>query len=486
MSIKRAQSYHTVQAAQVEPRLFDSFWERVSRDRSREAAIFAEDGAVLRTFQEVEEERAAWRARLSEFPAGDNVVAAFGNNPSWPAFLLAAWDRGLVVTPIEPDLPETQLDRILELIGAQGLIRPSGIESFNRPQVTWEGPKPDLLKITSGTTSSPRVVRFRESQLLADCQNICETMGIRPEDVNFGIIPFSHSYGFSNLITPLLFQGTGLICSTDRMPRAVYHHLQTSGATIFPGTPALFQALGSLSGVAEPVALRLCISAGAPLAPEISRQFHGRFGLKIHSFYGSSECGGIAYDRDHEPEKPSGFVGTSLAGVELVEIDTNRIAVRGPNVADGYFPASDEDILGGQQFIPGDLVEWSNHGIRLIGRVTEFVNVAGKKVHPSVVEEHLRKMPGVVDAIVFGIPSITRNEDLVAYVVGSKSLSRQLLENHCREGLSSWQVPREIQIVEELPFNERGKINRSELSRRHVESGVRSQETDGEIGANTS
>jgi long-chain acyl-CoA synthetase len=313
-------------------------------------------------------------------------------------------------------------------------------------------------------------VRFRESQLLADCRNICEAMGIRPEDLNFGVIPFSHSYGFSNLITPLLFQGTVLICSTDRMPRAVYHHLRNSGATVFPGTPALFQALGSLSGAAEPLPLRLCISAGAPLAPEVSGEFHRRFGLKIHSFYGSSECGGIAYDRDDEAARPYGFAGTPLAGVEVVKIDANRISVRGPNVGDGYFPDSDAEILDGTQFSPGDLVEWSNQGIRLVGRVTEFVNVAGKKVHPSVVEEHLRKMAGVIDAIVFGIPSATRNEDLVAYVVGSKSLSRQLLESHCREGLSSWQVPREIQIVPELPFNSRGKINRSELSKLHVES----------------
>jgi long-chain acyl-CoA synthetase len=470
MSIKRGQRYHTVKAAQEEPRLFDSFWKRVLQARNREPAIFAEDGAILRTFRDLEAERAEWRARLSEFSPGDGLVCALGNNPSWPAFLLAGWDRELVIAPIEPDVPEAQLDRILELIRARGLVRANGIECFDRPQVAWEGPKPDLLKITSGTTGAPRAVRFRETQLLSDCRNICESMGIRPEDVNFGIIPFSHSYGFSNLITPLLFQGTGLICSTDRMPRAVYHHLRNSGATVFPGTPALFQALGSLSGTVESIALRLCISAGAPLGPEVSRQFHRRYGLKIHSFYGSSECGGIAYDRDDEPAKPYGFAGTPLAGVELVEIDINRIAVRGPSVADGYFPASDEDILGGRQFVPGDLVEWSNQGIRLVGRVTEFVNVAGKKVHPSVVEEHLRKMPGVIDAIVFGVPSTARNEDLVAYVAGPKSLSRQLLENHCREGLSSWQVPREIQIMRELPFNNRGKINRSELSKLHVES----------------
>lgn len=470
MSIKRNQHYHTVRAAQVEPRLFASFWKRVLDERSRDPALFAEDGTILRTFQDVEEERAAWRARLSRFSAGDGVVGAFGNDPTWPAFLLAGWDRELVVAPIDPDVPETQLESVMELVQARGLVRTSSIEHFEHPQVVWKGPKPDLLKITSGTTGSPRAVRFRETQLLADCRNICNTMGIRPEDVNFGVIPFSHSYGFSNLVTPLLFQGTGLICSGDRMPRAVYRHLQNSGATVFPGTPPLFQALGSLSGAVDSAALRLCISAGAPLAPEISRQFHRRFGLKIHSFYGSSECGGIAYDRDDELEMPSGFAGTPLNGIEITKIGANRIAVRGPSIADGYFPPSDRDILDGQQFVPGDLVEWSNLGIRLVGRITEFVNVAGKKVHPAVIEEHLRKMPGVVDAIVFGIPSTTRNEELVAYVVGSKTLSRQLLESHCRDGLSSWQVPREIQIVRELPFNQRGKINRSELSKLHVAS----------------
>ena len=398
---------------------------------------------------------------------GDCIVAAIGNVPSWPAFLLACWDRELVVAPIEADLQAAELDRILEFTQAQGLVRATEIQCFDCSPIHWEGPTPDLLKITSGTTGAPRAVRFRETQLLADCRNICATMGIRPDDVNFGVIPFSHSYGFSNLIAPLLYQGTRLLCSTDRMPRAVYNHLQSCGATVFPGTPALFQALSSLSDVGEPLSIRLCISAGAPLAPEIARQFHRRFGLKIHSFYGSSECGGIAYDRSEDPERPSGFVGNPLDGVQVSKIDDDRIAVRGPNVADGYFPDSDTSALDGMQFVPGDIIEWSNLGMQLIGRVSDFVNIAGKKVHPAIIEEHLRKLPGVIDAIVFGIPSATRNEELVAYVVASNAVSRQLLETHCREGLSGWQVPREFQIVSELPFNQRGKINRSELSRMH-------------------
>jgi len=471
MSLKRGKSYHTVQVTQVEQRLFDGFWKQVLKSRRRETAIFSDDCSILRTFEEVEVERAVWRSRLSPFSTGDCIIAAIGNDPSWPAFLLACWDLALVVVPIEADLQAAQLQSILQFTQAQGLVQVAGIQRLDCPPIHWEGPRPDLLKITSGTTGAPRAVRFRESQLLADCRNICETMGIRPNDVNFGVIPFSHSYGFSNLIAPLLYQGTALVCSTDRMPRAVYSHLRNCRATVFPGTPALFQALSSLSDVSSPASIRLCISAGAPLASEISRQFHSRYGLKIHSFYGSSECGGIAYDRSEDPERPSGFVGTPVNGVEVIKIDDDRIAVRGANVADGYFPVSDIDVLDGMQFVPGDIIEWSGLGLRLIGRVSDFVNIAGKKVHPAIIEEHLRKLPGVIDAIVFGIPSATRNEELVAYVVASNAVSRQLLESHCRDGLSSWQVPREFQIVAELPFNQRGKINRSELSRMHLESG---------------
>ena len=455
---------------QVEQRLFDGFWKQVLKQRSQATAIFSDDCSSLRTFQEVEEERALWRSRLSTFSRGDCIIAAIGNDPSWPAFLLACWDQALVVAPVEADLQAAQLGRIVQLTRAQGFVQAIAIERFDCSPVRWDSPRPDLLKITSGTTGAPRAVRFRESHLLADCRNICETMGIRPNDLNFGVIPFSHSYGFSNLIAPLLYQGTALVCSTDRMPRAVYNHLQSSGATVFPGTPALFQALSALSDTRKSVSVRLCISAGAPLAPEISRQFHSRFGLKIHSFYGSSECGGIAYDRSDDPDRPSGFVGAPVDGVEVTKLDDDRIAVRGPNVADGYFPDSDRTVLDGGRFVPGDIVEWTNPGLRLVGRVSDFVNIAGKKVHPAIIEEHLRKLPGVIDAIVFGIPSTTRNEDLVAYVVTSNAVSRQSLEVHCREGLSSWQVPREFQIVDELPFNERGKINRSDLSRLHRES----------------
>ena len=211
------------------------------------------------------------------------------------------------------------------------------------------------MKLTSGTTAAPRAIRFRSEQLLADCRQICETMGITRRDLNFGVIPLSHSYGFSNLITPLLARGVPMVLSRDRMPRAVLDDLARSNATVFPGMPVFYQAFSEMENVPALPKLRLCISAGAPLPLEIAKKFREKFNQPIHSFYGSSECGGICYDRDAPLLEP-GFVGQPMRGVdlELLEPDApaTRVRVRSAAAGDGYFPEPDEEKLGHGNLFP--------------------------------------------------------------------------------------------------------------------------------------
>src|SRR5204862_7343244 len=107
--------------------------------------------------------------------------------------------------------------------------------------------------------------RFRSEQLLADCIQICDTMGIGGDDVNFAVIPLSHSYGFSNLVTPLLVRGVAMVLSRDRMPRAVLDGLAGSGATVFPGMPVFYQSFCEMERTPIQPTWRLCISAGAPV-----------------------------------------------------------------------------------------------------------------------------------------------------------------------------------------------------------------------------
>src|SRR5207302_667373 len=113
----------------------------------------------------------------------------------------------------------------------------------------WGDKPPTLFKLTSGTTSAPRMIRFRSQQLLVDCDQICDTMGISDVDLNFGVIPISHSYGFSNLLTPLIARGVSLVLSQDRTPRAVLDDLATTNATVFPGTPIFYQAFCEMENV---------------------------------------------------------------------------------------------------------------------------------------------------------------------------------------------------------------------------------------------
>lgn len=458
----------------MQPHLFEATWTKVLQRYGQQGAIYGNDREVLRTFADIESERISWRHKLSFFAKGSTVLVQLTEDAGWPAIFLATLDLSLVMVPLETEVAGQQLDNVVKVTRPHAAIRSDELSRLHSDAPDWTEPQPDLLKITSGTTGLPRAVRFRESQLFSDCRNICSSMELLPEDVNFGAIPFAHSYGFSNLVTPILYQGTRFVCSRDRLPRAIHRHIENSTATVLPATPAIFQALCSLSDCDRLGSIRVCISAGAPLPAETVQQFFRRYGLHIHSFYGSSECGGIMFDREGQLDAPSGFVGTPLDGVQITRLPNDRIEIGGTNVGDGYFPDQDPETLQTGRFIPGDLVRWLGESAQLYGRASDFINIAGKKIHPSLVEEHIRKVPGVIDVIAFGIPSPNRNEDLVALVMSNPPIARQTLEAHCRAGLADWQVPRDFQIVTELPVNARGKIKRSELAAEYLAKRARS------------
>jgi len=444
-------------------------WQHTLARFGPRPAIFSTSGEVLRTFIGIGLEAVKIARLFDRIPARSVVAVQIGNSERWPELLLALWRRNLIPLPLGETSP-TELAVTLGTCRAAALVTNDGgpLVVHRRPvppdATSWFGPVPDFLKLTSGTTSVPRAIRFRGSQLLADCENICTTMGLTDLDVNYGVIPLSHSYGFSNLVTPLLVRGVRLVISSDRFPRAILDGLATSGATVFAATPLFFQKLAELEKQPKLEALRLCISAGAPLPRQAAGMFSAKFGLKIHPFYGSSECGGIAYDASDERHYEDGFVGTPLRDVDIACADEiGPISVSGPAVGDGYFPDDDEAVLGGGYFVPGDLIRHTERGLYLMGRTSEIINVAGRKLNPLEVEARLAEYPGVKQAVVFGIKSALRGEEPVACVVGD-DLGREALLRFCQEKLSAWQVPRDVWLVGEIPGNERGKISRRALA----------------------
>ncbi len=449
-------------------------WRETLARRGEGPAIYAETGRCLRTFAEIESEAHALQQRLAGIAPRTVVGVQVGNHPSWPALLLALFRAGLIPLPVGRHMEQAELEGALASGRVTRLVTVDSSDTLKIDAVRGESPvafptsepAPEFLKLTSGTTGAPRAIRFQASQLLADCDNICDTKGITADDLNYGVIPISHSYGFSNLLTPLLCRGVRLAVSDDRLPRAVLNGLAATGATVFPAMPVFYDKLAALEpGPALP-RLRLCISAGAALPPAVAEAFTARFGLKIHTFYGSSECGGIGYDASDEPRYPEGHVGRPMRGVEITPEPGGRIVVRGAAVGDSYFPEPEPELLGEGRFIPGDLIEWREGAMFLDGRASDLINIAGRKLNPAEVESHLAACPGVRQAIVFGVPSRLRGEEPIACVAG-EALTRGALIRHCERRLSQWQMPRDFWIVPEIAANERGKISRRALAEKY-------------------
>jgi long-chain acyl-CoA synthetase len=451
-------------------------WDETLSRKNGAPAIFDTDGEVLHTFGEVEERARALDGKIDMFEASDVVGLQIGNHKDWPSLLLACLRRNLIALPLEQSMGEQQRDEALAICKASGVVAAavSGGKDFKilplrtAAATTWQGNPPSLLKLTSGTTATPRAIRFRSEQLVADCGNICDSMGIRDVDLNFGVIPFSHSYGLNNLITPLIVRGVPFVVSRDRLPRAVLDDLARTGATVFPGMPVFFQAFCEMENVPALPRLRLCISAGAPLTSTIARKFYEKFKQPLHSFYGSSECGGICYDRDGK-DFEDGFVGSAMKHVDLEVIDlaagSSQARVRSAAVGDGYFPEPDEQKMGNGVFVPDDLLMKHGSGFKIVGRISDVINVAGKKLHPAEVETALLRFEGVREAIVFGLGSTLRNEEIVACIVANANVREAELLEFCRRQLGGWQSPKRIFFVNAIPVNERGKISRRDLAK---------------------
>jgi acyl-coenzyme A synthetase/AMP-(fatty) acid ligase len=330
---------------------------------------------------------------------------------------------------------------------ADGQLLPTG--SRRRPA----GPA-RYLKLTSGSTGRPRILAFTDAQLLADGRNVCATMGIRRDDLNFGLIPFGHSYGLGNLVIPLLQQGTTIVVATSALPQAVAADIARSGATVFPAVPAVLRGLAESDiAPAQLRTVRTLISAGAPLDPAVAQAFAARFGRRIHNFYGSSETGGIAYDRTGAATLSGRSVGRPLRGVRLRLAGGGRMVVEsaavhtlgnrrppGPGGRGRHQPA-DRGRLNAQ----GEVV--------LLGRLGRMLKVAGRRLDPAEVEGALRQVPGVSDAWV--TPHPARPDTLAAVVAGR--VSAEAARAALRPILAAWKIPRKIVTLPELPLTPRGK-----------------------------
>lgn len=419
---------------------------------------------------------------------GQLVVSAAGNSAASVAFFLACRAVNAALMPTDPGTPLPELVGLVQRFGAAAMLCPETVVG-EETRVGRAGAKtiePGLrlvpgteaqprsypgtavLKLTSGSTGMPKATLTSESQLIADGAQIIAAMGIQPSDVQIAAVPVSHSYGLGNLMLPLLMQGTAFVLRDTFVPQLLPADAQRYGVRVFPGVPFMFEYfLTNPPDAGWPPSLRLLISAGAPLAATTIRAFHTRYGVKIHSFYGASETGGIAYDADDDVDD-SATVGRPLPGVTVTlrrDDVGERVHVRSAAVASGYTEAAG-DAFTDNGFLTGDYGAWDARGrLTLAGRASAFVNVAGRKVQPDEVERVLRAMPGIADSRVIAADDERRGQQLVACVVveGGSIMSALAVRRFCAARLAPHKIPRAIIFVDEIPLTARGKTDRTAL-----------------------
>ncbi len=423
-------------------------WTKTLRRHGADRAIVEAAGGTAVTFSELDVRAGAWLHRHAPDPArlrGRAVVFAAPNGVGWVEVFLGLLKAGAVAVPLDAGEPPAAQRRLAESLHAAGwwdgtrLVALPGAKRYRDPAIC-------IVKLTSGTTGQPRQLAFTDKQLLVDTRQITATMGFGRRDLNYALIPFGHSYGLASLVVPLLAQGVPLVGGTAPLPHAIAADFARWRPTVFPGVPAMWRALAA-SDLTLP-GLRLAISAGAPLPPEVARDFAARLGQRVHSFYGSSETGGISYDRTGDGAL-AGNVGRALRGVKLTARPGQRLQVSSAAVL------SHGNRHPGRWIMP-DRVQLAASGtVTLLGRRGKTVKIAGRRVNLAEVSDRLRRLPDVREVWVGASPGA---EPVLGAVVATRRSAADLRAALLAD-TAPWKIPKKLITVTALPLTARGKTD---------------------------
>lgn len=411
-------------------------WQKIAAEKPNEIALRDLASGQSWTFAQLDAEA------QKPLPAGLKMVHARGNSPEFIFTVLRAWRHRVILCPME---------------------------SHHQPLDVAPPPWPCChLKTTPASTGVPRAVAFTPAQLAADADNIAATMGLRPDWPNLGVISLAYSYGFSSLVLPLLLHGIPLFLVPSPLPEALRCAQHANWNLTVAAVPALWHAWHKAGAILSNV--RLAISAGAPLPVTLERAVFAEHGVKLHNFYGSTECGGIAYDGASEPRPDDTCVGRPLKNVRLEIGKDGALIVRSRAVGQTYWPQP-EPALNHGDFQTCDRAEIRDGEVFLHGRSDDHINVAGRKVSPVLIEQALGEHEAVAECVVFGVPSgsVERMDSIVACVATDRPIARDELKKFLLSSLPAWQVPREWWFVDAIGGNGGGRPVRGHWRRAYLE-----------------
>ena len=395
----------------------------------------------------------------------DRVMLAAPVSLLWVAMYLGILRAGAVAVPANPSYTKRELDQLAAAVEPALVITEVDEAWLAGEAESWtERSEPDstaLLAFTSGTTGKPKGVPLSHRRLLTSIRSAMAAWRWSASDVLVHALPLYHQHGLGGLHATLIAGSTLVLLPHFDVDR-LNDEVEWANSTVLFAVPTMYQRLAGLRVWDNQ--LRLCISGSAPLSEEVAREAERVLGRRPLVRYGLTESGldvSQVYGHPHP-----GTVGMPLPGVLMRLAEDGEIQMRGPQVFGGYLgdePAFTEDGW----FQTGDLgrIDEATGELVIEGRSKDLIITGGMKVHPREVEEVLERHASVAEAAVAGLPSERWGEQVTAWVVVRPGLAfdEAAVIDHARSMLAPYKCPKQVIVVEALPRNHVGKIERKKL-----------------------
>ena len=338
-----------------------------------------------------------------------------------------------------------------------------------------------VILYTSGTTGRSKGAMVTHRNLLSNARALIDCWGFSDRDVLLHALPIFHIHGLFVANHCALLSGARLLWHRKFDPALVLRDLPR--ATVMMGVPTFYTRLLAQPQFDREVCrnMRLFISGSAPLLLESFKDFQARSGHTILERYGMSEAGMIC-SNPLAGQRRGGSVGFPLPGVSvrvtneqdwpLSRGEIGGIQIKGENVFAGYWQMPEktrEDFTHDGFFRTGDVGTFDADGyVSIVGRAKDLIISGGYNVYPKEIELALDALPGVAESAVIGVAHPDFGEAVVAVVVARKDakLDPAAMIAELKKNFANYKVPKQMHVVEDLPRNAMGKVQKALLRER--------------------
>lgn len=394
---------------------------------------------------------------------------------------------GVAAVPVPPDSGPAERTHILQDSGAQLLLGAQRedvtvpcipVNTRARSGSTYREADPGtaaMIMYTSGTTGPPKGVTLSRSAVAADLDGLAEAWAWSPDDTLVHGLPLFHVHGLILGVVGALRHGSPLVHTVRPTPESY----AAAGGSLYFGVPTVWSRVCADEAAARALgSARLLVSGSAPLPVHVFERLMKLTGSAPIERYGMSETM-ITLSTRFDGERRPGWVGLPLRGVAARLRDQSgnpvphdgealgQLEIAGPTIFDGYlgnFEKTAESMTEDGWFKTGDIAVVDEQGFhRIVGRESiDMIKSGGYRVGAGEVEQALLNHSGVREAAVIGVPDDDLGQRIVAYVVGDAH-DRRELSDFVAQTLSVHKRPREIRVVDVLPRNAMGKVQKNLL-----------------------